>query len=152
MNASAKKRSTKKFSNRRRYYDVRQYAMLFNAENEILVLQLPLHYQPYGGQWTFPGGKLEPSDVPEEGILREIEEETCLQAEVEEILHLDRWDTERSRKLAIFYRCRLVGRRKQPVLSEEHRSAKWISIDDSQELEFYSAYFRRALEKSADSL
>jgi 8-oxo-dGTP diphosphatase len=134
-------------TNRRHYYDVRQYAVLTNEKEEILVLQLPMRYKPYGGKWTLPGGKMEPHDKPESGLLREIKEETQLSAQVEKPLHISRWDTNRSRKLAIFYKCSLTGRRKQPVLSEEHYAGRWIARNEIPDVPFYSPYFMEALKK-----
>lgn len=138
--------------NRRHYYDVRQYAVVLNSEGEMLCLQLPKAYRPYGGYWTLPGGKMEPTDVPaEKGILREIEEETMLKASVQRLLHVARWDTNNSKKLAIFYVCHVKGRRKAPVLSEEHRDAQWVKLSDIKEQKFYSPYFQEAIAKITDA-
>ena len=132
---------------KRHYYDVRQYAVLQRANGDILTLQLPAHYKPYGSMWTLPGGKLEPKDTLEDGILREIEEETCLNAEVVDLLHVARWDTKGSRKLTIFYHCKLVDDNSTPILSEEHRSAEWVAPEDIEKVEFYSPYFIDAISK-----
>ncbi|MFZ2619682.1 MAG: NUDIX hydrolase [Alphaproteobacteria bacterium] len=131
---------------RRYYYDVRQYAVLQNAEGDLLALQLPKHYVPYGLKWTLPGGKMEPRDNPEEGLLREIDEETGLRATVLRPLYIGRWDTNNSKKLAIFYLCRVEGS-ENAILSEEHYSARWVSKEEALEMDFYSPYFKEALEK-----
>lgn len=39
-----------------------------------------------GGQWSFPGGALEPGELPEDGALRELFEETGLQVERKDLL------------------------------------------------------------------
>ena len=139
-------RRSKRVTNRRYTYDVRQYAVLENEAGQILALQLPKRYRPYGSQWTLPGGKLEPADEPQGGILREIEEETNLDAEIQSICHIDRWDSERSKKLVIFYHCK-VSNAQQLVLSSEHQSSQWLTLDEALEQDFYAPYFRAAIKK-----
>ncbi len=134
------------------YYDVRQYAILADVDRRILALQLPLHYKPYGGQWTLPGGKLEPKDEePELGILREIEEETGLLARVERPFYVGKWTSERSCKIAIFYLCAIDEEAPALLLSNEHRSAQWLTIQDALHTEFYAPYFQQALQRLASS-
>lgn len=50
-----------------------------NEKGEILIGKEPLNKRkPYPGFWDLPGGKLEKNEQPEEGAIREIEEETGL--------------------------------------------------------------------------
>jgi len=52
-------------------------AYIENEKGEILIGQQPdLPHKPYPLKWDLPGGKLEPDEVPEECIIREIKEET----------------------------------------------------------------------------
>ncbi|RYY47774.1 MAG: (deoxy)nucleoside triphosphate pyrophosphohydrolase [Sphingomonadales bacterium] len=49
-------------------------AALIDSERRILVQQRPPG-KPMAGLWEFPGGKVEPGEVPEAGLARELEEE-----------------------------------------------------------------------------
>ncbi len=58
---------------------------LIDADGRILMSRRP-GGKPHGGQWEFPGGKVEPGETPEQAITRELREEigiepceTCLQ-------------------------------------------------------------------------
>ncbi|KTD23449.1 Mutator protein MutT [Legionella lansingensis] len=52
-------------------------AVIFNAEDKVLITRRPLHVS-HGGMWEFPGGKLELNESPAEALLREVEEEVGL--------------------------------------------------------------------------
>jgi 8-oxo-dGTP diphosphatase len=48
--------------------------ILFNANHQVLIAERQLH-QDKGGLWEFPGGKLEPGEMPSETLSRELTEE-----------------------------------------------------------------------------
>jgi 8-oxo-dGTP diphosphatase len=49
-------------------------AALIDAEGRVLVQQRPPD-KPMAGLWEFPGGKLEPGELPESALARELAEE-----------------------------------------------------------------------------
>ncbi|MFC3907677.1 8-oxo-dGTP diphosphatase MutT [Legionella dresdenensis] len=52
-------------------------AVIFDRQQRILITQRPLKLA-HGGQWEFPGGKLEPDESPEAALIREVKEEVGL--------------------------------------------------------------------------
>ena len=49
-------------------------AALIDRDNKVLIAQRP-EGKNMAGLWEFPGGKLEPGESPEAGLVRELEEE-----------------------------------------------------------------------------
>jgi 8-oxo-dGTP diphosphatase len=49
-------------------------AALVDADNRVLIAQRPKG-KALAGLWEFPGGKLEPSERPEDALIRELKEE-----------------------------------------------------------------------------
>lgn len=120
------------------FYDVRQYALLTDADGNLLILQLPKEYDAGAANtWTLPGGKLEPTDEPGEGLLREIAEETGLPATLVGPCGVARWTTRNSKKLGIFYRATTTGTKPDLKLSNEHQRAIWVSIAEVHDFPFH---------------
>lgn len=59
-------------------------ALIVNENNEILLVQRA--FPPAKGEWSLPGGFMEIGETPEEGIRRELKEETNLDGEVRELI------------------------------------------------------------------
>ena len=120
------------------FYDVRQYAVLTDAEGRILLLQLPAEYdEGTANTWTLPGGKLEPADEPMAGIKREIREETTLEPATLIPAGITRWSTRNSKKLAIFYRTTLSGNQPKVTISAEHQRAVWATPGELDNFPFH---------------
>lgn len=125
-------------SKNRWFYDVRQYALLTDATGNLLILQLPKEYDTAAANtWTLPGGKLEPTDEPGEGLLREISEETGLPATLVGPCGVARWTNRNSKKLGIFYRATVPGTKPELKLSGEHQRAIWISPSEVGDFPFH---------------
>lgn len=50
---------------------------LVDADGRVLVQQRPLG-KAMAGLWEFPGGKVEPGEIPEDALIRELEEELAI--------------------------------------------------------------------------
>lgn len=137
--AQAKSKNTGKQARRNRwYYDVRQYALLTDSADNILILQLPKEYDATAANtWTLPGGKLEPDDEPGEGLLREIVEETGFSASLLGPCTVARWTSRNSKKLGIFYHATVEGEKPEIKLSSEHQRAIWASKAELNDFPFH---------------
>jgi 8-oxo-dGTP diphosphatase len=58
--------------------------------------------------WALPGGALEPGELPPDGVIREVREETGLQVEPERLTGLYYWTTQHSAFLIFVFLCRPV--------------------------------------------
>jgi 8-oxo-dGTP pyrophosphatase MutT (NUDIX family) len=120
------------------FYDVRQYALLTDASGNLLILQLPKEYDSAAANtWTLPGGKLEPTDEPGEGLLREITEETGLKATLTGPCAVARWTSRNSKKLGIFYAATVSGTKPTLKLSGEHQRAIWLEPAEAKDFPFH---------------
>lgn len=53
-------------------------AALVDSDRRVLIAQRP-EGKPMAGLWEFPGGKVEPGETPEFALMRELEEELCIE-------------------------------------------------------------------------
>jgi ADP-ribose pyrophosphatase YjhB (NUDIX family) len=64
---------------------------------------------PGRGRWTFPGGFLEEDEAPDDGLVREVYEETGLRVTVDGLLALRHAQTDSEQNVYFVYRLRLAG-------------------------------------------
>jgi ADP-ribose pyrophosphatase YjhB (NUDIX family) len=57
------------------------FGAIFNTAGEVLLVRLSYDQ----GQWTMPGGNIDPGESPAEAVVREVREETGLQVTVEDL-------------------------------------------------------------------
>jgi len=106
-------------------------AICLNEEEELLLVQRSVN--PGKGQWCLPGGFLELGETPEEGVLRELKEETNLDGRVLSLIDLSPslngyWGD----VLVIGYHVELNGGRMSPG-------------DDAQKVHFFPLHSRPVL-------
>ncbi|CAM5487266.1 hypothetical protein SSPIM334S_01764 [Streptomyces spiroverticillatus] len=88
--------------------------------------------------WTLPGGRVEHAEDPFDAVVREVAEETGLDAVVERLLGVDsrvvpaaaRWSPGRSdlQNVGIFYRVRIQGGRLRPEPNGDTAGAVWTPV------------------------
>lgn len=79
------------------------FASVFNQAGEVLCVRR--NYPPYG--WTTPGGRLEDNESPEEGVTREVHEETGYHVSVEHLVGI--YSAPHKSDVVISYQCSIVG-------------------------------------------
>ncbi|MET8677575.1 (deoxy)nucleoside triphosphate pyrophosphohydrolase [Streptomyces sp. NPDC004647] len=99
------------------------------------------------GRWELPGGKLEPGETPEEGLVRELREE--LGVEAEPLARIPgEWPLAPGYVLRV-WTARLVAGEPQPL--EDHDELRWLTPDRLDEVEWLDQD-RPAVEEAARRL
>lgn len=97
-------------------------AVILDPQGRILLVKLT--YQRIH-PWGLPGGSLEYGETPEEGIRREVREETGWEIEIERLLFVKTWPPDR---VGLYYICRIVDGEFQP--SDEVSEFGYFGLKD----------------------
>src|SRR5262249_40827578 len=101
-------------------------ALIQDEQGRILVLE---HTYRRDVPWGLPGGWLKYSESPENGLMREVREETGLDVSVDELLAADFWGRQ---QLDILYRCSV--RHGTYTATDETSSHRWLAANELPEL------------------
>ncbi len=82
--------------------------------------------------WDLPGGHIREDETPEEGALREVEEETGLKLNDAFLVMGAEVDTDIGHKLALFLVSYIPVEAPKPLISEEHTDFAWVRLEDSR--------------------
>jgi 8-oxo-dGTP diphosphatase len=96
------------------------------------------------GAWDLPGGHLSLGESAEEGLRREIKEETSLDVAVERLLGLHNMIDEPY--MQALYACRLTVYHSLKLQPDEHLEARWATPAELEELELIP-YLERILRR-----
>ncbi|AEQ50617.1 NUDIX domain-containing protein [Pelagibacterium halotolerans] len=100
---------------------------LFNGDQVLLIQRA---YAPFLGQWTFPGGRMEPGETPLDCVKRELFEETrLLISDPIQVLVETVGEGAKSYTLAVFAAHCPMG---APVTSHEISDWDWVHVDEVQ--------------------
>ena len=89
-----------------------------------------------GGLWEFPGGKLEPGESFEHGLVRELREELGIEVSVgEKIAEITHGYPEKTVRL-VFLKCELLSGEPQPI---HCHALAWVVADQLLDYEFPAA-------------
>jgi 8-oxo-dGTP diphosphatase len=125
--------------------NVGEYGVIFH-DNKVLILRLPENSEFKGENWMLPGGRLDETDQPEEGLKREIKEETGLDVEIISPCHTARWGNEEPPKYSVFYSC--TANDSNVLISDEHIDYKWIKQSAIDEIPFHNKNSKIAIERA----
>lgn len=110
-------------------------AVIVNADGEVLILREAQTYTDGTniGRYHMPGGRIDPGEPFEDGLRREVIEETGLEIEIGKPLYVGEWypviHGVKHHIVAIFFTC--TPKSEKITLSEEHDDYKWINPEDA---------------------
>ncbi|MEU5398554.1 (deoxy)nucleoside triphosphate pyrophosphohydrolase [Streptomyces sp. NPDC005963] len=84
------------------------------------------------GRWELPGGKLEPGESAEDGLLRELREELGVEAEILNRIPGE-WPLKSGYVLQV-WTARLVSGEPQPL--EDHDALRWLFPDETDSVDW----------------
>lgn len=90
------------------------------------------------GKWEFPGGKLEANELPEEALIREINEELNIEIKIIEALPIAEHAYVPEKIIQLIpYRCVTVS--DETPTPTEHSELRWMKKDDLLQLDWAAA-------------
>jgi mutator protein MutT len=118
-----------------------QQAIILNRQSQILILRRP------EGVWQFAGGRLEEGERWDEGLRREVKEETGItDLEIVSVLMVDNFEWQSQQLYSAYFLCRTSATSVQ--LSPEHVEYRWLNrADDLQQINFWHHNLRALAER-----
>ncbi len=108
--------------------------VISNSQKQILLTQRNVH--PFYKQWVMPGGNLKEGESPQEGVLREVEEEVGLKGQAGKLLakkELTRTVGDKLRHYTIyFFEVMLEGEQEVKISPVEVADYAWVNAHDYQ--------------------
>ena len=127
-----------------RAYGLTVRGIIKNPKGEILVLKRHPLSKTDPNTWELPGGKVDPGEAFDDAIIREIKEETDLDAELGDFA--DAVQNDYSHKRTVQLMMHLEDVKGDVRISDEHIDWMWADIEKISELELSSS-FKKFLEK-----
>lgn len=102
-------------------------------DGKVLILKRASNKDIGAGNWEFVGGNVNFNEELEEALLREIREETSMNATIEKILYATNYKTSSNRNdIVIVYKCHTKD--DHVKLSEEHTDYRWVSEEELRKM------------------
>jgi 8-oxo-dGTP diphosphatase len=108
-------------------FRVIQKAIIF-YKDRILLIQRSSNDEYNPDKWDLPGGKIEHGETPEKALLREIMEETGIEANNPLPMFAWSFNNFSIDSFAVIYQTKATS--DKVVISSEHRNHKWVEKKD----------------------
>ena len=125
--------------------------VVINARQEILVVceRFRSNNRPY---YKLPGGALHPGEHLADGVIREVREETGVEAKFESLACFRHWHGYRYGKSDIYFVCRLSPLSEKIVMDDyEIEECKWMPVAEYLESELVGLFNRRIVRAAIEN-
>ena len=110
-------------------------AILIN--NDKVLIAQRANNDPLAGYWEFPGGKIEEGESPEDSLIREMQEEFCIDIEVGEFFGSSLFPYDQGTIRLLTYMCRSTS---GEIRSTVHYDYAWVAINEVDQYTFAHAH------------
>lgn len=107
-------------------------ALVRNSKGLYLVLHRSNTHPLFPGHIDFPGGEVEPEEIPEVAVAREIQEETGLSVDPKKLKKL--FTKQYQQTTHMLFEAELAKLDAKVALSWEHESYRWITPEELKRL------------------
>lgn len=116
-----------------RLFSLSAKVLIQNNDGKYLLLKRSLESRSNPGKWEFPGGKVDPGEILEAGLLREVTEETGLAVALDHVAGAAESEFQEWRVAHII----LEGHWEsgEVRLSNEHSDFTWVPLEDLLEMD-----------------
>ena len=111
-------------------------ALVRNSEGLYLVLYRSSTHPLFPRHIDFPGGEVEPEEIPEAAVAREIQEETGLSVNPNKLKKL--FTKQYQQATHVLFEAKLTEPDAKVALSWEHKSYRWITPEELKSLPKFS--------------
>ena len=109
-------------------------AILIN--NDKVLIAQRADNDPLAGYWEFPGGKIDQGESPEESLIREMQEEFCIDVEVGEFFGSSNFQYDKGTIRLLAFMCRW---NEGEMRSTVHQDYTWVGINELDQYAFAPA-------------
>jgi 8-oxo-dGTP diphosphatase len=106
-------------------YALSSKALVFDPQGRCLLLRRSPACRNNAGLWELPGGKLEAGERPDEGLVREIQEETGLSVTVAKVAGAAESELPDRKVAYLFFEA--LANEENVRLSDEHDAYEWVT-------------------------
>lgn len=114
-------------------YNSRYVVVNAIVEHKGKILLIKRGIDPGYGKWALPGGFLDWDETIQEGVIREVQEETGLSVEVKEMLGVFDSTKRNSQKIAFTFIVNVIGQNDVKVQESEVLDFQWVTIESLPE-------------------
>ncbi len=120
---------------------------IIENDNKILFIKRSNEYGKISNSWDIPGGRTNFGEDPEQGLKREIKEETGLESEeIKKILDASTvFKNQEKQIVRITYLCTVKDTEIQ--LSNEHTEMQWIPKQEIKNIQFKDKILEKTIKK-----